>query len=124
MLFLRELMESRPYFDRIPDQSMIAGDPGKGALHLQATRDLKGSYAFIYFPLNDLTAQIDLTKLRAKRLRAWWYDPRTGVGTLIGIIDAVPDREFRSLPYGPDWVLVLDDSDAGYAPPGLKKWKG
>jgi hypothetical protein len=123
MIFLRALMESRPYFSRIPDQSLIAGDAGQGALHLQTTRDASGSYAFVYFPLNDLTAKINLTKLRAKRLRAWWYDPRTGVGTLIGMIDAAPEHEFRSPGYGPDWVLVLDDPGAGYAPPGLKKWR-
>ena len=121
MMFLRELMESRPYFDRIPDQSLLAGDAGKGALHLQATRDQKGTYAFVYYPANDLAATISLGKLRAKRLRAWWYDPRTGVGTLIGNIDLSPEHEFRSPPYGPDWVLVLDDADAGYAPPGLKR---
>lgn len=141
MIFLRELMESRPYFSRIPDQSLIAGDAGKGALHIQATRDADGSYAFVYFPLNDLTAKIDAAKLRSKRLRAWWYDPRAGVGTLIGMVDAAPgydprtgegtligtrnaapELEFRSPPYGPDWVLVLDDPAAGYAPPGLKPW--
>ena len=121
MQFLRDLVESRPYFSRIPDQAMIVGDPGKGALHLQATRDTTGSYAFVYFPLNDLSARLDLTRLRAKHLRAWWYDPRTGVGTLIGMVDAAADSEFRSPPYGPDWVLVLDDPDAGYPPPGLEK---
>lgn len=121
VLFLRELMESRPYFGRIPDQSIILGDAGKGALHLQATRDADGTYAFVYFPLNDLSVKLDLTRLRAKRIRAWWYDPRTGVGTLLGTVDAAPDREFRSPPYGPDWVLVLDDASAGYAPPGLGK---
>ena len=123
MRFLRELMESRPYFNRIPDQSLIVGDAGKGALHIQATRDADGSYTFVYFPINDLTVKIDGTKLRSKRLRAWWYDPRTGVGTLIGMFDAAPELEFRSLPYGPDWVLTLEDPDAGYAPPGLKPWK-
>lgn len=122
MAFLRSLIESRPYFSRIPDQALIVGDAGQGALHLQATRDQSGTYAFVYFPLNDLSAKVNLTKLRAKRLRAWWYDPRTGVGTLIGMIEAAPEHEFRSPPYGPDWVLVLDDPDAGYAPPGLKKW--
>jgi Protein of unknown function (DUF4038)/Putative collagen-binding domain of a collagenase len=122
MRFLRELIESRPYFSRIPDQSLIVGDAGAGALHIRATRDRQGTYAFVYFPMNDLTAKLDLTKLHAKRLRAWWYDPRTGVGTLIGLVDSLPSREFRSLSYGPDWVLVLDDPDARYPPPGLRKW--
>jgi hypothetical protein len=123
MKFLRELIESRPYFNRIRDESLIVGDAGKGALHIEATRDTEGSYAFVYFPINDLAATLDLTKLRAKRLRAWWYDPRTGVGTLIGMLDAGPEVEFRSLPYGPDWVLALEDPASGYPPPGLKPWK-
>jgi hypothetical protein len=123
MIFLRELIESRPFFSRIPDQSLMIGDAGTGALHVQATRDKDGSYAFVYVPTSDLTVKLDLTKLQAKHLRAWWYDPRTGIGTLLGDVDAESGREFKSPSYGPDWVLVLDDPQAGYAPPGLKKRK-
>jgi hypothetical protein len=122
MLFLRELMESRPFFTRVPDQSMIVGDAGQGALHLQATRDSNGTYAFIYFPLNDVAAQIDLRKLNAGAVRVWWYDPRSGVGTLRGIVDGGGVREFRSPPYGPDWVLVLDSIAAQFPGPGLKRY--
>jgi hypothetical protein len=117
---LRNLVESRPYFSRIPDQSLIVGDAGKGGMHLQAARDREGTYAFVYFPMNDETATIDLGKIRSKRVRAWWYDTRAGFGKLIGVIDGGQQKEFRSPPYGPDWVLVLDDSEAGYAPPGLR----
>lgn len=119
MIFLRRLIESRPFFSRIPDQSLIAGDAGNGAMHMQATRDRNGTYAFIYFPMNDQTATINLQKLPGQKLRAWWYDPRTGVGTLIGEISGGGPREFKTPPYGPDWVLVLDDVASHYAPPGL-----
>lgn len=119
MVFLRDLIESRPFFARIPDQSLIAGDAGQGGLHLQATRDRDGTYALVYFPMNDQSATINLGKLPAKRLRAWWYDPRTGVGTLIGEIDGGGSRMFRTPPYGPDWVLVLDDVAANYGLPGI-----
>jgi len=121
MLFLRQLIESRPFFSRIPDQSLIVGDAGKGGFHLQAARDRQGTYALVYFPLNDQTATIDLGKLSAKKIRGWWYDPRTGVGSLIGESQGGGQREFRSPPQGPDWVLVLDDSEKNYAPPGLAK---
>jgi len=119
MQYLRRLIESRPYFTRIPDQKLIASDPGVGGLHLQATRDAEGTYAFVYFPMNDTTARLDLTRLNSRKLRAWWYDPRTGVGTLIGPIDSGA-TEFRTPPYGPDWVLVLEAADANYPPPGLE----
>ena len=122
MQFLRQLIESRPYFTRIPDQKLIASDAGLGGLHIQATRDAKGTYAFVYFPMNDMTARVDLTRLSSGKLRAWWYDPRTGVGTLIGSIHPATQSDFRTPPYGPDWVLVIDAADAKYPPPGLDVW--
>ena len=123
MQFLRRLIESRPYFTRIPDQKLIAGDAGAGGLHIQATRDTAGTCAFVYFPMNDQFANLDLSRLRAGQLKAWWFDPRTGVGTLIGDVRNTGVREFRTPPYGPDWVLVLDDANANYPPPGLAAWR-
>ncbi len=120
MHFLRELVESRPFFSRVPDQSMLAGGAGIDGQHLQATRDEAGTYAFVYFPLNDLTATVDLGKLRSKRVRASWYDPRTGFTSPIGEVDGGATREFRSPPFGPDWVLVLDDPATGYPLPGSR----
>jgi hypothetical protein len=122
MQFMRRLIESRPYFNRIPDQKLIASDPGSVGQHIQATRDAEGTYFFIYFPMNDTTARLDLTSLRSRKLRAWWYDPRTGVGTLIGSLDGSAQSEFRTPPYGPDWVLVIDAADRNYPQPGLDVW--
>jgi hypothetical protein len=122
MQFLRALMESRPFFTRAPDQSLIVGDAGRGGQHIQATRDRDGSYALVYFPANDADATVDLGKLKASRIRAWWYDPRTGIGTLIGVLDGGMDKQFRTPSYGPDWVLVLDDDAAEFPPPGLSRW--
>ena len=119
MGYLRQLMESRPFFSRIPDQSLIVGDAGTGGSHLQATRDNQGTYAFVYFPENDQRATIDLGKLKATRVHAWWYDPRTGIGKSLGELPGGGSRQFYSPPNGSDWVLVLDDAAKNYAPPGL-----
>ena len=120
MSYLRRLVESRPYFDRVPDPSLVVGDAGKGGLHVQAARDAAGTYAFAYFPTSDQEATIDLARLRSKRLRGWWYDPRTGMATLLGDLEGGAARAFRTPPYGPDWVLVVEDPAAGYPPPGLE----
>lgn len=119
MGFLRLLLESRPYFRRVPAQDLIVGDAGSGGQHLQAAQDRDGSYAFVYFPASDLNATIDLGRLRAGSLRAWWFDPRTGIGTRIEEPLAAKHQQFRSPPYGPDWVLAIEDASAGFAPPGL-----
>jgi hypothetical protein len=117
--FLRALVESRPFFTRIPDQALVVGNPGAGGRHVQATRDTAGTFAFVYFPVMDATVTVDLGRLDDSKVRAWWFDPRTGLGTLQGEIEGGGHRDFRSPPYGPDWVLVLDAAGAGYGPPGL-----
>ena len=43
-------------------------------------------------------------------------DLRPGRGPLGGLATVLASVET-------DWVLVLDDPAAGYAPPGLKKWR-
>jgi hypothetical protein len=116
---LRGLMLSRPFFERIPDPALVVSGQGEAGLHIVATRDRAGSYAFVYFPTSDLSATVDLQRLSAKTVRAIWFDPRTGVGTVIGEVAGGARHTFRTPPYGPDWVLVLDDVAAGYGLPGL-----
>jgi hypothetical protein len=118
--FLRDLLESRPFFRRVPDPGLILSDAGKGGDHIVASRDRDGTYAFVYLPRNDQRVKLDLAVLRARTVRAWWYDPRNGIGTLIGEMSAAP-AEFVTPSHGPDWVLVLDEAASGYAPPGLTR---
>jgi hypothetical protein len=119
MHHLRALMESRPFLTRIPDQSLIAGDTGEGVRHVQATRDASGSYALIYVPTPGQTVTVDTSKLSGKRLKAWWYDPRTGKATALkGDFPVGGKLEFAAPPEGPDWVLVLDDAARRFGPPG------
>jgi Protein of unknown function (DUF4038)/Putative collagen-binding domain of a collagenase len=124
MTFLKALIESRPYFSRIPDQSLFVGEVPQGALHAQATRDAEGTYALVYVPTNDQTITLDLNKLRTRKLRAWWYDTRNGMATLIGEQTYAAQAAFKTPPYGPDWVLALEDPAAQYPPPGMRPVAG
>jgi hypothetical protein len=92
---------------------------GPEARHVQATRDAGGSYAMLYLPTAGQTVTVDTSKLSGKRLKAWWYDPRTGkAAALNGDFHVGGKVEFTSPAEGPDWVLVLDDAARGYTPPG------
>jgi len=120
MRHLKALMLSRPYFTRIPDQSLIVGNAGEGTAHLGATRDKNGTYAMVYVP-DGRPFEIDLTKLSGIRLNAWWYNPRTGESTKTKTeIRRSQAAEFSPPTQGPDqdWVLVLDDASKGLAAPG------
>jgi len=39
-------------------------------------------------------------------------------------LDTAKQSEFRSPPYGPDWVLAIEAAEADYPPPGLDVWTG
>lgn len=120
--YLRRLLESRPFFTRIPDQSLLIGGAREGAEHLQATRATDGSFAMIY-SASGTPFTVDLSKLTGQKLHAWWFDPRTGEAKSAGesANDAKP-REFAPPTHGDhqDWALILDDAAKAWPAPGTK----
>jgi hypothetical protein len=117
---VRRLIESRPFLTRVPDPSLVTSEAGVGTHHVEATRGEDGSYAFVYVP-SGRPVEIDLEKLSGADLVAHWYDPRTGAADCIGTLRRSGRREFTPPPGGPDWVLVLDDTERRYPTPG-KRW--
>jgi len=117
LIHLKNLMLSRPYLIRIPDQKLLISDPGEGADHVRATRASDGCYAFIYFPTTDKSIEVDMGKFSGP-VRAWWYDPREGKSWLIGEFSNKGSGYFKSPIGGPDWVLVLDVKDNHFLEPG------
>jgi len=118
MKHLPALLQSRPYFERIPDQSLIASPNGNGASHMQATRAADGSYAFVYIPQANQPFTVNTTSLTGDALAAWWFDPRSGTAQALGTLKRQPQVSFTTPDSGPDWVLVLDDAARGYGLPG------
>lgn len=104
---LRTLMESRPYFERVPAQELLVQEERDGSNHARATRGER--YAFIYTP-HSMNLAVRLGQLPGKQLHAQWYDPRTGEFLDIGTIDNVGERVFVTPRHGweMDYVLVLD----------------
>jgi hypothetical protein len=116
MQHIRRLVESRPMLSRVPDQALLVAAETGGA-HRRACRG--EGYAFIYLPQGG-TVELNLATFAAERIRAWWYDPRTG-GTRPGGSLVCRDRmEFTAPWSGPcaDWVLVIDDASVGWPNPG------
>ena len=118
MRHLRRLIESRPGPARVPDQALLATDPGKKGDHLQAARAADGSYALIYTPTGKPFA-VDLDRLAGATLRAAWFDPTTGRAAEFATFPRAGRREFTPPgdPAHPDDVLILDDAARGYPLP-------
>lgn len=108
MVYLKKLILSRPYFERIPDQFLIASGQGEKYDHLIATRGKK--YAFVY-TYTGRSMEINGTGLEGNKIKASWYSPRNGSTTLIGTFDKSKAMKFDPPGQpadGNDWVLVLD----------------
>ncbi|MCX6362396.1 MAG: glycoside hydrolase family 140 protein [Armatimonadetes bacterium] len=122
----RALMESRPFFTRVPaDDVLVEGAvpsamPGAGVYHFAATRDTERTYAMVYAPVGR-PFTVRLEALKAARIKAWWFNPRTGKATPAGTFAARGEKRFQTPTPGEllDWVLVLDDAARGYAAPGI-----
>ncbi|TFG72783.1 MAG: DUF4038 domain-containing protein [Anaerolineales bacterium] len=120
--YARLLIESRPFLQRVPDQSLIVSEPGEGTHHVRATRHEDGSYALIYLP-SCKPVTIDLDILSGKRFTVSWFDPRTGESHPGGEVQGHGQQEFTPPQVWPDWVLVLDNAECHYPPPGMKIWE-
>lgn len=121
----RRLLESRPFLTRIPDPDVVVTDrvptsiPGAGRYYFASTRDSEGTYAFVYAPVGR-AFQVRMDKIRGAKVKAWWFNPRTGTAEAIGEFPNTGEREFNPPNPGEmlDWVLVLDDAAKGYPTPG------
>jgi len=120
MQYLKALMLSRPFSERLFDASVIAGDNGMEYDYVIATRG--ESYAFIY-TYTGRAFDISLGKITGEKVKAWWYNPRNGKAELLGHFANKGVRRFdppSRKQNGNDWVLVLDDATKKFSEPGSK----
>ena len=124
----RALMESRPFLTRIPDPEIVVAGPvptsvpGAGRYQFVSTRDATGTYAMVYAPVGRPFA-VRMHVISGSRVKAWWFNPRTGAATAIGTFSNSGEREFTPPDRGEmlDWVLVLDDESKSHPPPGTRR---
>jgi hypothetical protein len=113
MLFVRRLMESHPMLDRVPDQSLIIENDLPPMARIQATRGK--DYAFIYSS-EGKPFTVVMGKISGDKLKAIWFDPKTGKTTPAGEADNTGTKKYYppNSGYGNDWVLIIDDASKNY----------
>ncbi|MES2376972.1 MAG: glycoside hydrolase family 140 protein [Bacteroidota bacterium] len=113
MLFVKRLMESHPMLDRVPDQSLIIESDLPPTARIQATRGK--DYAFIYSS-EGKPFTVVMGKITGEKVKATWFDPRTGKTTPAGEADNTGTKKYTppKSGYGNDWVLVIDDASKNY----------
>lgn len=110
MRYVKQLRLSRDYFSLKPCPELLCGNY-EGMGHMAAA--IGNGYGYVYLPLG-LPVTVELSKVRpGSRLRALWFDPRTGEETLFAVLPAegkttlVPPSQGK----GCDWVLILEGTE-------------
>lgn len=119
MQYLKRLMLAFPYFERVPDQSVIAGENGVRYERLIATR---GKDYLLVYNYTNRDMKIDLTKISGAKKKAWWYSPVNGTLEYIGELDNQVTAFQHDSDYGAgnDWVLIAVDANKDYVEKGLQ----
>ncbi len=125
MTHVKALMLSRPFFTRVPDQSLLDMDASSGENRVQATRG--EDYLFVYTGTGR-TLTINMGRIGGADVKVWWYNPRDAAATLIGTYANAGSRSFDPPGgeyFGNDWVLVVDNAGRSDFPePGQAIWSG
>lgn len=118
MQYLKNLILSRPYFERVNDQSAVAGDEGEKYDRILVTRGNDYLMAYTYTG-REFTVQMG--KISGEKVTALWYDTRKGQSNNIGEYPNTGSVSFNppgDKKDGNDWVLVLDNVSKKFGKPG------
>ena len=113
MKHLKNLMLSFPFFERVPDQSIISGENGFRYDRTIATRG--NDYLLVYTYTNQ-PMDIDLSKISGAKKNVWWYSPVDGSLEYAGEFDNKVQHFHYDSAYGAgnDRVLIAVDADKDY----------
>lgn len=113
MKYLKRLILTFPFTDRIADQSVIVSQNGERYDRVIATR---GNDYILVYNYSGRPMTIDLTKISGAKKKAWWYNPSDGKATYIGEFDNKATEFTYDGAYmrNSDRVLILTDSSKKY----------
>lgn len=116
MQYLKNLMLSRPYFDRVNAQFLLV-DEGERYDRVLVTRGADYLMAYDY---TGRAFTLKLGAIEGETLRVWWYDPTTGEAIDKGTIKNKGEKKFKApkSKEHTDWVLVLDNASKKFGAPG------
>lgn len=128
MKYLSRLILAFPYFERVPDQSLILNN-GTKYERLIATRG--NDYLLVYNYTSRLMT-IDLTKIKGNKKKLYWMDAATGNLMFLGEVESKLQR-VRPMQNNTgmvtDGVFIAFDADKEYlkpdmaAIPEISEWK-
>jgi hypothetical protein len=119
------LLRSRPWALLVPDYAHAVLTSGYGDIdtadYASAARASDGSTIVVFTP-TQRALTIAMGRITGSTAVAWWFDPVRGVASAAGTFPTTGSRAFTP-PTAAEWVLVVDNQAAGFAPPGQGEWQ-
>jgi hypothetical protein len=119
LAYVGRLFASRAFWKLVPDWGHSALTAGfqSGATYAAAARASDGSSIIAYIPTGRAVS-VNLSQIAGASCRAWWFNPRTAVATLIDTYPIALGTMSFTPPDTNDWVLVLDSASLNLPAPG------
>jgi hypothetical protein len=107
MQYLKKLLLSKPYFERVPAQELVI-DNGEKYERVIAT---KGKHYAMFYVYNGREFTIETARLQFYPNRGTWFNPKTGETKMITEYRNTARQKFNppgEKQNGNDWVLILE----------------
>ncbi len=115
---MKDLLTSFPWQQMVHDQSIVLNENKGDSTYIVASIARLKDFMMIYTPMGEGIVP-DLKRLNSEEVVAFWYNPRDGVSTKIGVYGTTERHRFTpwSVGRGSDFVLVVMDTKATYTLP-------
>jgi len=110
MGYMKNLFELFPWQEMVYNPSLLVNENPEDESYIVSSMDAQKHFVISYTPFGK-PIKLDLTQLKAKKVNAYWYNPRSGKVTKIGDFSTKEALEFTpwSKGRGSDFILVVID---------------
>ncbi|MFO7852596.1 MAG: glycoside hydrolase family 140 protein [Bacteroidota bacterium] len=113
MKFMKEIFTGLPWYKMEFNQSLILNDNPDNESYMLAAAGENYEFIVAYTPTGK-SMKIDLTKMNSEKVKAYWFNPRSGKILYIGDFETGIPYEFKpwSAGWGSDFLLILLGKDS------------
>jgi hypothetical protein len=118
MKYMKELLVSFPWQEMINDQSIILNENPQDSGYIICATGNKKDFIIAYTPMGR-AVKSDISRINAQKVKAYWYNPRSGKSIKTGEYSTTDTPEFKpwSTGRGSDFILVILDINSNYKLP-------
>ena len=115
MKYMKEIFMTLPWQKMELNQSLIVNKNTENELYMLSAIGENSDFIIAYTP-SGTPIEIDLTKMNSEKVKAYWFNPRSGKILYIGDFETKIPYEFKPWTngWGSDFLLILVDIKSSY----------